>query len=143
MPVGSTSPTATWSDIRASCRRPSQGGGTLDTPWNTSWTPLHKTGTVLLITADHGNVEEMVRRNKKTGALQRDASGVFAGGLDQPQLNPVPFVLVDPTSAGPCPPPPELMSPEASPEVGATHPHPRRGHALHDYLPSPRRRDSK
>ncbi len=55
-----------------------------------------KTGTVLLITADHGNVEEMVRRNKKTGAPQRDADGTLIPSTSH-SLNPVPFVLVDPT----------------------------------------------
>lgn len=56
----------------------------------------HRTDTVLLITADHGNVEEMVRRDKKTGALKRDASGAFIPSTSH-SLNPVPFVLVDPT----------------------------------------------
>lgn len=56
------------------------------------------TGTVLLITADHGNVEEMVRRNKKTGALQTDSTGRFVPSTSH-SLNPVPFVLVDPTGS--------------------------------------------
>jgi 2,3-bisphosphoglycerate-independent phosphoglycerate mutase len=55
-----------------------------------------RTGTVLLVTADHGNVEEMVRRHKKTAALQRNADGSFVVSTSH-SLNPVPFILFDPT----------------------------------------------
>ena len=55
-----------------------------------------RTGTVLLITADHGNVEEMARRDKKSGAPQRSDTGELIPSTSH-SLNPVPFVLVDPT----------------------------------------------
>ncbi len=55
-----------------------------------------RSGTILLITADHGNVEEMVRRNKKTGALQKTPDGEFVISTSH-SLNPVPFILFDPT----------------------------------------------
>ncbi len=57
-----------------------------------------ETNTVLLITADHGNVEEMARRHKKTGELLRDEAGNLVPSTSH-SLNPVPFVLVDPTNA--------------------------------------------
>jgi len=53
-------------------------------------------GAVLLITADHGNVEEMARRDKKTGLPKRDADGALVPSTSH-SLNPVPFVVVDPT----------------------------------------------
>ena len=55
-----------------------------------------RTGTVLLITADHGNVEEMARRDKETGVPKRSADGELVPSTSH-SLNPVPFVMVDPT----------------------------------------------
>ncbi len=54
------------------------------------------TGTILLVTADHGNVEEMASRNKKTGALLYDDKHQLVPSTSH-SLNPVPFLLVDPT----------------------------------------------
>ncbi len=58
---------------------------------------VRATGGILLITADHGNADEMYLRDKK-GAVARDASGT-----PQPRtshsLNPVPFIVVDPLGA--------------------------------------------
>jgi 2,3-bisphosphoglycerate-independent phosphoglycerate mutase len=53
-------------------------------------------GVVLLITADHGNCEEMAQRDKKTGAPQRGPDGALVPSPSH-SLNPVPLILVDPT----------------------------------------------
>ena len=49
---------------------------------------------VALITADHGNADEMYERDKKTGAIKRDAQGEPVPKTAH-TLNPVPFILVD------------------------------------------------
>lgn len=54
-------------------------------------------GVVLLVTADHGNVEEMAQRDKKTGAPKRGPDGALVPSPSH-SLNAVPFILVDPTS---------------------------------------------
>lgn len=53
-------------------------------------------GVVLLVTADHGNVEEMAQRDKKTGAPKRGQDGALIPSPSH-SLNAVPFILVDPT----------------------------------------------
>ena len=79
-----------------------------------------RTGTVLLITADHGNVEEMARRDKKTGGPARDASGALVPSTSH-SLNPVPFVLVDPTGQWQLTEPAGVPSPVGSiARIGAT-----------------------
>ena len=50
---------------------------------------------VLLITADHGNVEEMFQLDRKKGAYKVDAAGVRVSSTSH-SLNPVPLILVDP-----------------------------------------------
>lgn len=59
------------------------------------WAATEQAGGVLLITADHGNADEMWMRDRKTGQAQRDAAGV---PIPRPShtLNPVPFVVCDP-----------------------------------------------
>ena len=101
-----------------------------------------KTGTVLLITADHGNVEEMVRRNKKTGALQRDADGTLVPSTSH-SLNPVPFVLVDPTGSWTLSTTTGARVAGSIARVGATILTLAGVAAPDDYLPSLVRRDSK
>lgn len=51
-------------------------------------------GAVLLVTADHGNADQMHQLDKKTGATVRDAEGRPVPRTAH-SLNPVPFVLVD------------------------------------------------
>jgi 2,3-bisphosphoglycerate-independent phosphoglycerate mutase len=53
-------------------------------------------GAVLLITADHGNADELYQRDKKTGAILRGPDGVPMPSTAH-SLNPVPFFLVDPS----------------------------------------------
>ncbi len=68
---------------------------TLDRCLSTICAAAKAHGVVLMVTADHGNCEEMLQLDKKTGQpklvdgqTQRSTSH---------SLNPVPFVLVDPT----------------------------------------------
>ncbi len=55
-------------------------------------------GGIALITADHGNLDEMYQLDKK-GAIQRDAQGVPVPRTAH-TLNPVPFIVYDPGFAG-------------------------------------------
>ncbi|MBI4700100.1 MAG: 2,3-bisphosphoglycerate-independent phosphoglycerate mutase, partial [Deltaproteobacteria bacterium] len=54
---------------------------------------------VLIVTADHGNADEMYERDKKTGGFELDAQG-----RPKPKtahtLNPVPFLIFDPGLSG-------------------------------------------
>ena len=50
-------------------------------------------GGVLLVTADHGNADDMVQRDKKTGA-PKTVDGQLVPRTSH-SLNPVPFILVD------------------------------------------------
>lgn len=52
-------------------------------------------GGVAIVTADHGNADEMYSRDKKTGGFQVDAGGRIKP-LTSHTLNPVPCVLFDP-----------------------------------------------
>jgi 2,3-bisphosphoglycerate-independent phosphoglycerate mutase len=56
-------------------------------------------GGVALVTADHGNSDEMYEIDKKTGAFQRDGSGAFRRKTSH-TLNPVFFVVHDPDGDG-------------------------------------------
>jgi 2,3-bisphosphoglycerate-independent phosphoglycerate mutase len=51
-------------------------------------------GGTMIITADHGNVEEMFLLDKKTGAYKTDAAGRRSSSTSH-SLNPVPVILVD------------------------------------------------
>ncbi len=52
-------------------------------------------GGALLITADHGNADDMAERNNKTGEIIRDSSGLMMPKTSH-SLNPVPFFAVLP-----------------------------------------------
>jgi 2,3-bisphosphoglycerate-independent phosphoglycerate mutase len=52
-----------------------------------------KRGGALVLTADHGNAEDMAERDKKSGAILRDEHGAFIPKTSH-SLNPVPFVIV-------------------------------------------------
>ena len=60
---------------------------------------MERMGGVTLITADHGNSDEMYEVNKKTGELKRDARGRLMAKTAH-TLNPVPFSIVDPARGG-------------------------------------------
>jgi len=53
-------------------------------------------GGVLLVTADHGNADQMFMLDKRSDDFQRDASGDPVPCTSH-SLNPVPFVMVDPS----------------------------------------------
>ncbi len=56
-------------------------------------------GGVALVTADHGNAEEMFELDRKSGAPSRDAAGHIRAKTSH-TLNPVPLVLYDNQSGG-------------------------------------------
>ena len=58
---------------------------------------IRKLEGALLITADHGNADEMVERDKKTGALSRNTDGSFKAKTSH-TLNPVPLYLYAPSA---------------------------------------------
>ena len=55
---------------------------------------IDKAGGVCLITADHGNADEMAELDKKTGAVKRGANGAMKAKTSH-TLNPVPFIIYD------------------------------------------------
>ena len=59
---------------------------------------LDKVGGVALITADHGNADEMYEMDKKTGAPKADKNGKFKAKTSH-TLNPVPCIIYDNVTA--------------------------------------------
>ncbi|MGV8074607.1 MAG: 2,3-bisphosphoglycerate-independent phosphoglycerate mutase [Syntrophobacteraceae bacterium] len=60
---------------------------------------VEKAGGIMLITADHGNAEEMFELDKKTGRVKSHASGQPKAKTSH-TLNPVRFIVYDPTGNG-------------------------------------------
>lgn len=60
---------------------------------------MQRLGGITLVTADHGNADEMYEYDKKKKQFKRDASGGLAAKTAH-TLNPVPFTIVDPGFAG-------------------------------------------
>ncbi|MFH1131179.1 MAG: 2,3-bisphosphoglycerate-independent phosphoglycerate mutase [Pseudomonadota bacterium] len=60
---------------------------------------LEKMGAVTLVTADHGNADQMCEIDKKTGAIVIGEDGVPRTRTAH-TLNPVPFSIVDPSFGG-------------------------------------------
>ena len=58
-----------------------------------------KAGGILVISADHGNCDDMYEHNKKTGEVLRDKSGKLCAKTSH-SLNPVPCIIYDPESKG-------------------------------------------
>jgi 2,3-bisphosphoglycerate-independent phosphoglycerate mutase len=63
---------------------------------------VERLGGAVLITADHGNAEQMFERNKKTGVISTRADG-SPKPLTSHTLNPVPLALFDPHGLAPRP----------------------------------------
>lgn len=61
---------------------------------------VQRLGGAVLITADHGNAEQMFERDKKSGALKYDANGKVKA-LTSHTLNKVPLCLFDPLNQCP------------------------------------------
>lgn len=62
-------------------------------------TAIEKAGGMLLLTADHGNSDDMFEHDKKSGAVTRKADGQPRAKTSH-SLNPVPCVLYDPEYKG-------------------------------------------
>jgi 2,3-bisphosphoglycerate-independent phosphoglycerate mutase len=62
-------------------------------------TAVEKAGGVMILTADHGNSDDMYEHDKKTGAVTRKADGTPRAKTSH-SLNPVPCVVFDPESKG-------------------------------------------
>jgi 2,3-bisphosphoglycerate-independent phosphoglycerate mutase len=60
---------------------------------------VRETGGILLISADHGNCDDMYEHEKKTGAVAVDENGKKRAKTSH-SLNPVPCILYDPEYAG-------------------------------------------
>lgn len=60
---------------------------------------VERAGGILILTADHGNSDDMYEHDKKTGAVQRDAAGEPKAKTSH-SLNPIPCVIYDPEFRG-------------------------------------------
>jgi 2,3-bisphosphoglycerate-independent phosphoglycerate mutase len=60
---------------------------------------VEKAGGILVISADHGNSDDMLEHNKKTGEVLVDENG-DASRKTSHSLNPVPCIIYDPQSKG-------------------------------------------
>jgi 2,3-bisphosphoglycerate-independent phosphoglycerate mutase len=60
---------------------------------------VEKAGGVMILSADHGNADDMYEHNKKTGDVIRNQSGK-AKAKTSHSLNPVPCIIFDPASKG-------------------------------------------
>jgi 2,3-bisphosphoglycerate-independent phosphoglycerate mutase len=60
---------------------------------------VDEAGGIMVITADHGNSDDMFEHDKKTGAVARKADGSPKAKTSH-SLNPVPCVIYDPEYQG-------------------------------------------
>jgi 2,3-bisphosphoglycerate-independent phosphoglycerate mutase len=60
---------------------------------------IDEAGAVMVITADHGNSDDMYEHDKKTGAVSRKADGTPKAKTSH-SLNPVPCIVYDPEYKG-------------------------------------------
>ena len=60
---------------------------------------VEKAGGILILTADHGNSDDMFEHDKKTGKVTLDANGEPKVKTSH-SLNPVPCVIYDPEYKG-------------------------------------------
>jgi len=61
---------------------------------------IDEVGGIALVTADHGNSDEMYEYNKKTGKIKVDKKTGFKKVKTSHTLNPVPFIIYDPLFKG-------------------------------------------
>lgn len=57
---------------------------------------VDRSGGIAVLTADHGNLDEMFEVNKKTGEIERDKKTGLPKNKTSHTLNPVPFIIYDP-----------------------------------------------
>jgi 2,3-bisphosphoglycerate-independent phosphoglycerate mutase len=69
--------------------------GVLDLQIQRLYEAILKVNGTLIIIADHGNCEQMIEIDKKTGQPKKNQDGSFAAKTSH-TLNPVPFVLLSP-----------------------------------------------
>ncbi|HQG39973.1 MAG TPA: 2,3-bisphosphoglycerate-independent phosphoglycerate mutase, partial [Spirochaetales bacterium] len=60
---------------------------------------IEKAGGIMILTADHGNADDMFEHNKKTGEVEYKAEGVPKAKTSH-SLNPVPCIIYDPEYKG-------------------------------------------
>jgi 2,3-bisphosphoglycerate-independent phosphoglycerate mutase len=60
---------------------------------------IEKAGGILVISADHGNADDMYEHDKKTGEAKRNPDGSICRKTSH-SLNPVPCIIFDPASKG-------------------------------------------
>ncbi len=60
---------------------------------------VESAGGILILTADHGNSDDMYEHDKKTGAVQRDSEGEPKAKTSH-SLNPIPCIIYDPEYKG-------------------------------------------
>ncbi|HAW84898.1 MAG TPA: 2,3-bisphosphoglycerate-independent phosphoglycerate mutase, partial [Spirochaetaceae bacterium] len=60
---------------------------------------IEAAGGIMLVTADHGNADDMYEHEKKTGAVTRKADGQPRAKTSH-SLNPVPCIVFDPEGKG-------------------------------------------
>jgi 2,3-bisphosphoglycerate-independent phosphoglycerate mutase len=70
---------------------------------------VDETGAVMVITADHGNSDDMFEHDKKTGAVSLKEDGTPKAKTSH-SLNPVPFIIYDPECKGEYPTEPKESS---------------------------------
>ncbi|MEN0065116.1 MAG: 2,3-bisphosphoglycerate-independent phosphoglycerate mutase [Myxococcota bacterium] len=68
----------------------------LDLQLERLWQAVEKAGGVLLVTADHGNADQMYQRDKKSGDVKTNGQGQPIP-LTSHTLAPVPFIVASPT----------------------------------------------
>ena len=73
--------------------------GALDIGLERVYEAIKKAGGVLLVSADHGNADDMFEHDEKTGAVKKDKQGVIKRKTSH-SLNPVPGFVYDPESKG-------------------------------------------
>ena len=59
------------------------------------WEACKQSNSILLITADHGNADEMAQWDKKKKQYKKDSAGKFVSSTSH-STNPVPLILCDP-----------------------------------------------
>jgi len=57
---------------------------------------VDRSGGIAVLTADHGNLDEMFEINKKNGEIERDRKTGLPKNKTSHTLNPVPFIIYDP-----------------------------------------------
>jgi len=73
--------------------------GAVDIALERVYNSVMKAGGVLLVSADHGNADDMFEHDEKTGEIKKDKQGVPRRKTSH-SLNPVPCILFDPESKG-------------------------------------------